>query len=64
MPPTIGYRVGDIVLVPFPFSDQTGIKKRPAIVVSSAGYQTQRRDIIIMAVTSRIRGTPAWGSLS
>ena len=43
--------------LPFPFSDQTGIKKRPAIVVSSAGYQTQRRDIIIMALTSRIRGT-------
>jgi mRNA interferase MazF len=61
MPLTISYRFGDIVLVPFPFSDQTGIKKRPAIIVSSAGYQTQRRDIIIMAVTSRIRGTPALG---
>jgi len=37
MPNTTAYRFGDLVLVlfPFPFTDQTGIKKRPAIVVSS-----------------------------
>ena len=29
MPPTTGYSFGDVVLVPFPFSDQTGTKKRP-----------------------------------
>jgi len=28
MPPTIGYRFGDVVLVPFPFTDQTGAMKR------------------------------------
>ena len=61
MPPTTSYRFGDIVLVPFPFTDQTGIKKRPAIVVSSAGYQARRRDIVIMAVTSRMRSSPALG---
>jgi hypothetical protein len=26
MPNTTGYRFGDLVLVPFPFTDQTGIK--------------------------------------
>ena len=35
MPSTTAYQFGDLVLVPFPFTDQTGIKKRPAIVVSS-----------------------------
>jgi hypothetical protein len=34
MPNTTDYRFGDLVLVPFPFTDQTGIKKRPAVVVS------------------------------
>jgi len=61
MPPTTSYRFGDIVLVPFPFTDQTGTKKRPAIVVNSAGYQARCRDIVIMAVTSRMRATPAFG---
>ena len=28
---------GDVVLVPFPFTDQSGTKKRPAVVVSIAG---------------------------
>ena len=39
MPPTTGYRFGEVVLVPFPFTDQSGIKKRPAVIVSSAAYQ-------------------------
>jgi mRNA interferase MazF len=28
------YSSGDVVLVPFPFTDQSGAKKRPAVVVS------------------------------
>jgi mRNA interferase MazF len=46
---------GDVVLVPFPFTDQSSIKKRPAVVVSSNGYNTHRRDILIMAITSQVR---------
>ncbi len=54
MPNTTDYRFGDLVLVPFPFTDQTGIKKRPAIVVSSEAYQGHRPDVVLMAVTSQI----------
>ncbi|MFT7722577.1 MAG: type II toxin-antitoxin system PemK/MazF family toxin [Roseateles sp.] len=46
---------GDVVLVPFPFTDQSGIKKRPAVVVSSAAYHARRRDLVILAVTSQVR---------
>jgi len=55
MPITTGYSFGDIVLVPFPFTDQTAAKKRPAIVVSSEAYHRDRRDVIVMAVTSQAR---------
>ena len=49
------FEFGDVVLVPFPFTDQSTTKKRPAIVVSSQTYNSERPDVIIMAVTSQIR---------
>ncbi|MBI3962031.1 MAG: type II toxin-antitoxin system PemK/MazF family toxin [Deinococcus sp.] len=55
MPTMTNYEFGDVVLVPFPFTDQTATKKRPAVVVSSAAYHHQRPDLIIVAVTSQIR---------
>jgi mRNA interferase MazF len=50
----IDFEFGDVVLVPFPFTDQSSIKKRPAVVVSSTTYNRDRPDIIILAVTSQI----------
>ncbi len=64
MPLTTAYSFGDVVLVPFPFTDQTGLKKRPAVIVSSAEYQAQRRDLVIMAITSQIRPRPAFGEFT
>lgn len=61
MPPTISYSFGDIVLVPFPFTDQSGTKKRPAVIISSAAYHAARRDVVIMAVTSQVRPTSTIG---
>ncbi len=52
---------GEVVLVPFPFTDQSGVKKRPAVVVSSSGYHANRRDLIIMAITSQVRTPPGFG---
>ncbi len=41
----MSYDFGDVVLLPFPFTNQTATKKRPAIIVSTAAYNNARRDI-------------------
>jgi mRNA interferase MazF len=46
---------GDIVLVPFPFTNQAASKKRPAVVISNLAYNAVRPDVIVMAVTSQLR---------
>lgn len=51
----IGYEFGDVVLVPFPFTDQSSAKKRPAVVISSGAYHHERPDLIIMAITSQVK---------
>ncbi len=53
MPSTTNYDFGDVVLVPFPFSNQTAVKKRPAEAVSSSVYNRARPDLIILALTSQ-----------
>jgi len=57
----MAHSFGEVVLVPFPFTDQSGTKKRPAVVVSSSGYNANRRDLIIMAITSQARIPPGFG---
>jgi len=47
-----GYKRGDIILVGFVFSDESGEKRRPAVVVSSDAYQRSRQEAIIAAITS------------
>lgn len=49
------FEFADIILVPFPFTDQSTTKKRPAVVISSKAYNTKRPDLIIMAMTSQIK---------
>jgi mRNA interferase MazF len=49
--------------VPFPFTDQTASKQRPAVVISTAAYNAARPDIILMAVTSQLRASAAFGEV-
>ncbi|MFH1847142.1 MAG: type II toxin-antitoxin system PemK/MazF family toxin [Candidatus Omnitrophota bacterium] len=48
------YKCKDVVLVDVVFSDGSGIKKRPALVLSSNEYHKSRREVIIAAVTSNV----------
>jgi mRNA interferase MazF len=44
---------GDVVLISFTFSDESGAKLRPAVVVSSGSYHRGRQEAVIAAVTSQ-----------
>ena len=48
----MAFQRGDVVLVPFPFSNLTTTKVRPAVVLSSALYHRTQPDVILGAVTS------------
>lgn len=54
MPSTISFNQGDIVLVPFPFTDLSATKQRPAIVLSPKRLNNQRSDLVVPAITSQI----------
>jgi mRNA interferase MazF len=54
------YRPGDIVLVPFPFTDLSSNKKRPALIVSPRDYNAQG-DVVIAFITSNISGSDRIG---
>ena len=57
------YDFGDVVLVPFSFTDHTTTKKRPAVVASSEVYNRKRPDVVLMAVTSQLRPSALFGEV-
>jgi len=59
-----GSEFGDLVLVPFTFTDQGTTKRRPAVVVSSAAYHRERPDLVILAVTSQLRPVAGVGEVA
>jgi mRNA interferase MazF len=57
------YEFGEVVLVPFPFTNQSTQKKRPAIVISSSEYNATRPDLILIAVTSQVKTPLLFGEM-
>ena len=47
------YNRSDVILVSFIFSDESGERRRPAVIVSSDVYHQSRQEAIIAAITSR-----------
>lgn len=42
----------NIILVPFPYSELNGIKKRPALILSGTEYISKNNNVICCALTS------------
>lgn len=51
-----GYDQGDIILVPYPFGERAGGRKRPALVLSGADYNQATGELIIAQITGRMAG--------
>lgn len=50
----MAYQRGDVVLIPFPFSDLSATKTRPAIVVSGSLFQEVRSELLLAYVSSQV----------
>lgn len=50
------YNAGTVVTVNMKFTDQSGSKSRPAVVISSAQYHRSRADAVLMVLTSQVSG--------
>jgi len=48
------FEPGEVLLLAFPFADESGHKRRPAVVVLDAGDQ----DVLVARVTSQPHSTP------
>ena len=54
------YKQGATILIPFPFTDLTGSKIRPAVIV---GNKTYGEDIIVVFISSNIKTKTAYDVL-
>lgn len=54
----------DVVVVPFPFSNQPGTKRRPALVLSDSKFNSRGHTVLTMITTSGRRPWPGHVLLS
>ena len=43
---------GDVVLIPFPYTDLSAAKTRPAVVISSPLYHAVRSELLLAYISS------------
>jgi len=60
MPSMINYKKWEIVLVPFPFTDLSSVKRRPALIVSPDIYNAGK-DLVIAYITSQLNSPSRLG---
>lgn len=48
------YLPGDVVLVPFPYTDLSASKQRPALVLTNGPFNGAGEDLVLCAMTSNL----------
>ncbi len=51
----IMFEQGDIIIVPFPFSDLSGTKQRPVLILLKSEYNRHTIDLITCGITSNLK---------
>lgn len=49
------FEQGEILIVPFPFTDLSGVKQRPVLVISNNDYNKNTNDIVTCGITSNLK---------
>ena len=49
------FKRGDVVVVPFPYSDKLAEKRRPALVVSSDHFNSKSGFVWVVMITSKLQ---------
>ena len=52
------FRQGDVVLVSFDFTDRSGTKWPPAVIVSSNRYNQDTPDVLVASITGNVNALP------
>lgn len=52
MPHSQSYSPGDVVIVPFPFTERAAAKRRPALVCSSRAYNDRSAHVVLAMITT------------
>lgn len=55
MPSTITFKRGQVIVVDVPFSDGSGTKPRPAMIVSANAFHRNVPDIVVCPISSQPR---------
>ena len=45
---------GDVILLSYPFGEGAGVRKRPALVISSNAFNQETGELVVAQITSRV----------
>jgi mRNA-degrading endonuclease toxin of MazEF toxin-antitoxin module len=58
------YRFGEVVYIEYPFSDYSGSKDRPTVVISCPKFHREKLEIVVLPVTSQLRHADTYGTIT
>jgi mRNA interferase MazF len=58
------YRFGEVVYILFPFTDHSGAKDRPAVVISCPRFNREKPEIVLLPITSKLKHGDTYGTVT